>query len=151
MRRSFVAAIALLAMALTFMPRARAAVTGGQQNITGMVKDALNRPLADAQLNLRAADGRLVAHAHSGRNGNFEFHGVPTGTYAIEAIKSGFRQGVEIVTVTSSGHTNLEIALQAESALSLTVVTTRINTQPNGVTKTGNSQYTLTEHEIAAL
>ena len=55
------------------------------------------------------------------------------------------------MTITASSATPLVMALEAESALSLQVVTTRINRQPNGVSKTGNSEYTLTQHDIAAL
>jgi len=141
----------LLAIAFVFVPIARAASTGAWQNVTGTVKDALNRPLAGVQLVLQAGDGHTVARARSGPNGAFEFRNVPTGTYAIEATKEGFRQGVEVVAVPSRRAANLEVALQAEAALSLRVVTTRINAQPNGLSKTGNSQYTLTQRDIAAL
>lgn len=151
MRKCVVAAMELLAIAFVFVPIARAASTGAWQNVTGTVKDALNRPLAGVQLVLQAGDGHTVARARSGPNGAFEFRNVPTGTYAIEATKEGFRQGVEVVAVPSRRAANLEVALQAEAALSLRVVTTRINAQPNGLSKTGNSQYTLTQRDIAAL
>ncbi len=151
MRRCVAAAMELLVIAFVFVPIARAASVGARQNLSGTVKDALNRPLADVHLVLQASDGHIVARARSGQAGAFEFHDIPNGTYAIEATKEGFRQGIEVVTVPSRGAANLEVALQADTALSLRVVTTRINAQPNGLSKTGNSQYTLTQHEIAAL
>jgi outer membrane receptor protein involved in Fe transport len=149
MRRFALAAIALIAAAGIFNPIAHAA--GARQTINGTVKDALGRPLAGTQLVLQAGDGRTVARTRSGENGIFQFRGVPPGTYAVVATRNGFKTGITIVGVTAVSAAKLDIALQSESALSLAVVTTRINPQPNGVTKTGNSQYSLTQHDIAAL
>jgi len=127
------------------------ALSGQNHDLVGTVKDALGRPLLDAKLSLQGADGKVIKTARSKADGMFSFADVKPGTYAVMATRRGFRQGVEVVTVTSGGAANLEIALQAESALSLNVVTTRINPQANGLSKTGNSQYTLTQHDIAAL
>ena len=65
--------------------------------------------------------------------------------------KAGYHTAASIVSVTSASTSKLDIALEAEAALSLQVVATKINVQPNGVTKTGNNQYSLTQHDIAAL
>ena len=151
MRRLVVAAIALLAMTFSFMPLARAAGKGPRQNIIGTVRDALNRPLADVQLVLETRDGYILARTRSSRHGSFEYHNVPDGIYEIVANKHGFSTAAMVAAVTLGGPTNLDIALQSETALSLQVVTTRINPQPNGLSKTGNSEYTLTQHDIAAL
>ena len=121
------------------------------RRIAGMVKDALGRPLPDTQLVLRSANGRIVGRAKSDHNGRFAFGSVPIGTYAIEANKSGFGKAVQIATVKSQRVTNLDIALQAETALSLQVVTTRLNRAPNAISRTGNSEYTLTQRDIHAL
>src|SRR3984957_4122931 len=149
--RLIVAATTFFAMTLILVPLARAAGLGARQNITGTVKDALNRPLPAVQLKLQTGDGRILGRTQSSPSGTFEFGNVAAGTYAIQAKKSGFTQGVEIVAVPSQRASSLEIALQAETELSLRVATTRINPQPNGLSKTGNSQYTLTQHDIAAL
>ncbi|HTY55611.1 MAG TPA: TonB-dependent receptor, partial [Candidatus Binataceae bacterium] len=45
----------------------------------------------------------------------------------------------------------VSIALAAGHELSLEIVTTRLNPQPNGVSETGNSQYTLTQKDITEL
>lgn len=134
-------------MTFVFMQLAQAA----QQNITGTVKDALGRPLAKVQLVLQTADGHILARTRSDRNGAFTFRNIANGTYAVVANKNGFLTGASVVTVKSRGAANLEIALQAQTALSLQVVTTRINRQPNAVSQTGNSEYTLTQHDINAL
>lgn len=121
------------------------------QRVAGVVKDALGRPLPGAQLILQTGDGRIVGRTRSARNGAFAFQNVPKGTYAVLTNKSGYHTAASIVSVTPAGPANLNIALESEAALSLQIVTTKLNEQPNGVTKTGNSQYSLTQHEIAAL
>jgi hypothetical protein len=154
MRRSVILllgmAVAIPCMIWPAIARAQAH-SGPGHRLVGTVKDALGRPLPDAKISLQGADGSVIKTARSNGNGTFSFADVRPGTYAVMATLSGFRQGIEIATVSSQGVANLQIALQAEAALSLNVVTTRINRQPNGLTKTGNSQYTLTQHDIAAL
>src|SRR5271163_2062687 len=144
MRRSVILllgmAVAIPCMIWPAIARAQAR-RGPGHRLVGTVKDALGRPLPDAKVSLQGADGSVIKTARSSGNGTFSFAEVRPGTYAVTATLSGFRQGVEIVTVSSGRGANLEIALQAEAALSLNVVTTRINRQPNGLSKTGNSQY----------
>ena len=151
----FLLLMTLCCLAAVQAPAGDAQAAGGapkeDRRIAGMVKDALGRPLPDAQLVLRSANGRIVGRAKSDHNGRFEFRSVPDGTYAIEANKSGFGKAVQIATVKSQGATNLDIALQADTALSLQVMTTRLNRAPNAISRTGNSEYTLTQRDIHAL
>jgi outer membrane receptor protein involved in Fe transport len=151
MKRFVVAAIAFIAAACMLSPCARAAGGAARQTINGTVKDALGRPLAETELVLQTADGKIIARERSRQNGAFTFRSVPAGTYEIVAHKQGFRTGAAITAVGTSEPANLDIALQSETALSLEVATTKINRQPNGVTKTGSSQYSLTQQEITAL
>jgi outer membrane receptor protein involved in Fe transport len=125
--------------------------TSTKYRITGVVKDALGRPIRQAALSLQGADGRVVAHASSNDAGAFSFKVAAPGVYAVLATKQGFKTATQIVSIKSEGAVNVDIALETESALSLQVVTTVINPQPNAISKTGNSQYTLTQHDIAAL
>jgi outer membrane receptor protein involved in Fe transport len=131
--------------------RAADSASGHGQRIAGVVKDALGRPVPGAHLMLQAGDGHIVARTQSGPDGAFEFRSVANGTYAVMTNKAGYHTAASIVSVTSASASKLEIALEAEAALSLQVVATKINVQPNGVTKTGNNQYSLTQHDIAAL
>ncbi|MGA2411105.1 MAG: TonB-dependent receptor, partial [Candidatus Binataceae bacterium] len=147
-----VAAFALLAMTFIFTAMAQGAEGASGQRINGTVKDALGRPLPDVQLTLKSGDGRILGRTRSGQNGNFEFRHVSSGTYEIEANKNGFQTGVAIAAVSAGSEAQpVAIALASEAALSLKVATTRINRQPNGVTETGNSMYSLNQHEITAL
>ena len=118
--RLIVAATTFFAMTLILVPLARAAGVGVRQNITGTVKDALNRPLPDVQLKLQTGDGRILGRTRSSLSGTFEFRNVPAGTYAIQAKKSGFTQGVEF----GPGRvlTGLLRRIDATKAASMTVV-----------------------------
>jgi outer membrane receptor protein involved in Fe transport len=126
-------------------------VARGRQSVSGTVDDALGRPIAGVGLILESADGKILGRATSDKSGRFQFKHVAPGTYLIVANHGGFKTGVSTAKVTASGTSPLNLALEAETALSLAVVTTRINPEPNGVTKTGNSQYTMSERDIATL
>jgi outer membrane receptor protein involved in Fe transport len=148
MRTLVLAAVALIAAAFIFDP-----ITRAQEGrpVTGTVKDSLGRPVADVKLVLQTGDGRIIRRAQSGQTGTFRFRTVPIGTYEVMADKKGFQTAVAVVAVTAGRAANLEIALQSQTALSLAIVTTKINPQPNGITKTGTSQYSLTQRDIVTL
>ncbi len=155
MRRLFAAALAMMVFGLVTNVFAQA--TGGKsgvessQDINGAVKDALNRPVGGVELLLQTEDGHILARSRSNQDGVFEFRGVKSGVYAVVANKKGFMTSASIVTVKPGSTATVAIALQSQSALSLNVVTTRINPQANGITQTGNSQYTFSQHDITAL
>ena len=119
--------------------------------VTGTATDALGRPLKGANVELQNSAGKVVARTKSDDEGRFTFAGVAPGVYAVVATKLSFKPATSIVSVAASGAKRLTLALQSETALSLQVATTRINPQPNAISETGTSQYTLTEHNIASL
>jgi outer membrane receptor protein involved in Fe transport len=125
--------------------------TGTRQRVVGTVRDALGRPLAGATLTLQTQNGRFIARVRTDDAGRFQFRNVARGEYLVVTNKRGFKAATSVVAVTSLGATNLDLALESETALSLQVVTTRINPQPNALSETGNSEYTLTRHDVAAL
>ena len=124
---------------------------GVRQRVGGIVRDALGRPIAGAALTLETQNGRFIARVRADDAGRFQFRNVAPGAYVVEASKRGFKAATSVVAVTAQGAANVDIALESEAALSLQVVTTRINPQPNALSETGNSEYTLTRHDIAAL
>jgi outer membrane receptor protein involved in Fe transport len=157
MRRNFMAGVLLggILLQLIFSAPLMAADTSSSTaktyQITGIVKDALGRPLNQAALSVQTSDGRVVGRTLSDEAGRFSFSVKRRGIYAVEARKTGSKSATKVVAVKSQGAANVEITLESESALSLRVVTSRINPQPNGVTKTGSNEYTMTQHEIATL
>jgi outer membrane receptor protein involved in Fe transport len=121
------------------------------QEVTGTVKDALGRPIPAATVTLQDVQGKNLAKATSDSHGHFTLKGIAPGVYAVLGNKQGFKPATSIVTVKSSGAAKADLALQAESALSLQVVTTVINPQSNALSETGNSEYTLNEKDIETL
>jgi hypothetical protein len=78
----------LLAVAL-LLPVAAAAQTRGA--VTGVVTDALQRPLAGAVVRVTAAETGRVRNATTGGEGLFAIPTLPPGAYRIEAERDGYR------------------------------------------------------------
>jgi outer membrane receptor protein involved in Fe transport len=154
MRINFILAVGLGVMLMggfCSTASAAAAPTPATQDVTGTVNDALGRPIPAAAVTLQDAQGKNVAKATSDSDGHFTLKGIAPGVYAVLGNKQGFKPATSIVTVKSTGAATADLILQAEAALSLRVATTRINPQSNGISETGNSQYSLDEHQIEQL
>src|SRR5258708_21987540 len=70
--------------------------------VTGVVKDALERPLPMARVRLETTDGRVAARATADDQGRFTFSQVASGTYALVAEHPGFEPATAIVTLTEA-------------------------------------------------
>ncbi len=126
--------------------------TATTYRITGVVKDALGRPLKQASLSLQASDGRVVAHSSSNDAGEFSLNAIARGTYAVVATKEGFKTATAIVTVSTKGAAPLVLAMEAEKEVSLKVAATRLNKARNSLSPdTGGSKYTFSEQAIQDL
>jgi outer membrane receptor protein involved in Fe transport len=126
--------------------------TTTKYRITGVVKDALGRPIKDAALSLQDSSGKVVAHATSNDAGEFSFNAVPPGTYAVVATGSGFKPATSIVSVSAKGAAPVAIAMEAEKEVSLRVAAKRLNQARNSLSPTtGGSKYTFTQQAIQEL
>jgi outer membrane receptor protein involved in Fe transport len=122
------------------------------RRVAGVINDALGRPLAQAHVSLKTADGKVVREARTGPDGRFSFDSVPLGTYAVLAERSGFRQSTSIVTVGTPTPPELVMAMASEQAVDVVVVTERLDRARNELSpRTGSSQYTFDERDIGAL
>src|SRR5208282_5216471 len=159
MRRNLIAWVSLVGILIQLAVCTSAAAasnlktsTTTKYRITGVVKDALGRPIKQTALSLQASNGRVVAHASSDDAGEFSFIAVARGTYAIVATKNGFRTATAIVTVPTKGAAPLVLAMEAEKAVSLAVAATRLNKARNSLSPdTGGSKYTFSEQAIQQL
>src|SRR5258708_39841217 len=70
--------------------------------VTGVVSDALGRPLADTLLHLQSPDGREVARTTRDKQGSFTLPDVGPGTYAVTADKTVFPSGTAIDTLSQA-------------------------------------------------
>ena len=126
--------------------------TTKKYRITGVVKDALGRPIKDAALSLQDSSGKVVAHATSNDAGEFSFNAIPPGTYAVVATSSGFKPATSIVSVSPKGAAPVAIAMEAEKEVSLRVAAKRLNQARNSLSPTtGGSKYTFTQQAIQEL
>ena len=95
MRRNLFARISLAGILIQLavcMPAVAANVkssTTTKHRVTGVVKDALGRPIKHATLSIQNAAGRVVTHAASNDAGEFSFS-VSRGTYAIVATNPDY-------------------------------------------------------------
>jgi hypothetical protein len=120
--------------------------------VTGVVKDALGRPIKEAALSIQGANGQVVAHAASNDAGEFSFDAPARGTYAVVATKDGFRTATTIVTVGAKGASPVVVAMEAEKEVSLKVAATRLDKARNSLSPTtGGSKYTFSEKAIQQL
>src|SRR5450631_2506717 len=92
------------------------------REVDGIVNDSLGRPLPDARVNLKAADGHVVGSTKSDKQGHFTFSDVPAGTYAVAVDKPSFQAGTGIVTVTPEAGAATTITLASGEALEITVM-----------------------------
>jgi outer membrane receptor protein involved in Fe transport len=121
------------------------------QDVTGIVNDALGRPITGAGVTLQNAQGKTQAKAVSDSQGHFTFKGVGVGVYAVVGNKKDFKPATAIVNVTKSGAKPVQLALQAKE-LSVAVVAHRLNQSRNALSpETGGSVYRFSEQAIQEL
>ena len=125
--------------------------TTTKHRVTGVVKDALGRPIKHATLSIQNAAGRVVTHATSNDAGEFSFS-ASRGTYAIVATNPGFKTATTIVSVSANAAAPVVVPMEAEAAVSLKVAATRLNQARNSLSpNTGGSKYTFTQQAIQDL
>ena len=122
-----------------------------QGSVEGHVKDALDRPLADAALRLEAPDGKVVGHATSDAAGSFAIRGIDPGVYSVVAEKKGFETSTAVVTVKPGEGARSELVLASTNPLDLSVVAQRLDERRLSITPAiGTSHYDITQEAIEA-
>ncbi len=117
-----------------------------EQFFSGIVRDALGRPIADATIVLKSDDGRITLSTMTDAHGIFQLNRPEPGRYTLSAKRDGFKQATSIIA-TNAGQKSIEITLEAKQPLALPVSANLIAAQ-NGLTESGANQYTLTEKDI---
>ena len=103
---------------------AAAASLGGE--VTGVIKDAFERPLAAARVRLETVDGREVAQGTTDDQGRFTFTGIAPGRYIVVAEGGGFEPATTGVTVTESEAANVDLVLPVRMPLDVRVTAQRL-------------------------
>jgi outer membrane receptor protein involved in Fe transport len=117
---------------------------------SGLIEDALRRPMPDVIVTLLSTSGRMIAEALTDDRGQFRLPQGPAGTYVVKARKKGFKPTTSIVVLPDSMSKHLELVLESEVALNIPVRASRIRAQ-NGLSRSGNSKYTMTAEDISNL
>ncbi|MGD0076771.1 MAG: TonB-dependent receptor [Candidatus Binataceae bacterium] len=122
----------------------------GTQQISGTITDALGRPVAEVNVELRNGNGSAIAQAISDQAGRFKIALAKPGVYSLEAVKAGFKPATKIVVFPRSAGEPVSMTLETATALTLPVQGSLIRAQ-NSVSTTGANKYTLTAKDIANL
>jgi outer membrane receptor protein involved in Fe transport len=99
--------------------------------LRGAIKDALGRPIADAEVRLEEG-GRVIARTQTDSAGAFWFKTVAPGIYTISLKKQGFKPTVQNVVVgVGKSHEPMVLAMEATAPLTLKLITERLNKARN--------------------
>ncbi len=129
MRRLFIGTALVCSMC------AQAAIFG---NLRGIVHDPDHRPVANAEVSVRAEASDWSQSARTNADGEFEFNAVPVGRYKISIHGAGFDAVEENVTVTSDSARVLhyQLTLAAAAGASVTVSERAAAVDPGSSTPT---------------
>ncbi len=105
--------------------------------VRGIVHDAQHRPIADAEVVLKAEHSEFTQTTHTSAEGEFHFDSVPIGEYRITVSKAEFGTQEEKLTVLSGTAPILHIELKvAKQAQTVTVTSEAPPAQEESVTPT---------------
>ncbi|MGD0076637.1 MAG: carboxypeptidase-like regulatory domain-containing protein, partial [Candidatus Binataceae bacterium] len=107
----------------------------GTQQIAGTITDALGRPVAEVNVELRNGNGSAIARATTDPAGRFKIAPAKPGVYSLEVVKAGFKPATKIVVFPRSAGEPVSMTLETETALTLPVQGSLIRAQ-NGVSTT---------------
>ena len=116
----------------------------------GLVTDDAGRPLADAHIEVRDADGHKLATATTDQQGRFAIPTVAAGAYSLVVEKSGFKLETGTVNLPSPHASVLSIALDTGEGPDITIEGRRLPRGP-GVSRSGANDYVVSAGDIARL
>jgi Tfp pilus assembly protein PilF len=107
-----------LALVSILVPGARSQNnnTADSAAIAGTVCDSQNHPIADAAVLLESNDHAHKFAAHSDSQGRYRFEPVPSGTYAVHASRSGYRDTSSGPIVIRAETKSIDLDLPLENA-----------------------------------
>src|ERR1700722_10077486 len=127
--------------------------TANRLKLSGTIKDALGRPIADAEIRLEEG-GRVIASLRSDSTGAFVFNPVALGTYTIIANSHGHKQAIQTVVLSLKRRyaAPLVITMAATEALTLQLATPRLDRARNDLsTEIGTTAYRFDQQAIHRL
>ncbi len=145
-RKAYAIAAALLA--LCHAGSAQSQTSGQSEPVSGVARDALQRPLEGVQIRMETPEGKVVAHAATQKDGKFMLHGIAPGVYSLIGEKAGFNKATAIVTVATTAVSS-DLTLASNEALNLKVAAQRLAAARSEVEpRIGATIYTLDQGAI---
>ena len=131
---------------LLFLISAGACPGFGLRQVVGNVHDPHHRPIANAEVTLRAAHSAFVQSSSTNQDGEFAFVSIPLGDYTITIAAPGFGTAQQQLTVASGSsdifHFQLAVATVEQS--------TRVTAQPEITNTDSATPSTLVSREDIA-
>jgi outer membrane receptor protein involved in Fe transport len=129
---------------------AQTQTTVQSEPVSGVARDALQRPLDRVQIRLESPDEIVIAHAVTRRDGKFTLPGIMPGVYSLIGERTGFSRATAVVTVGAKAVTS-DLTLTSNQALNLQVAAqrlaeARIEIEP----RIGATTYTIDQNAIQA-
>jgi outer membrane cobalamin receptor len=97
-------------------------------SVRGIVTDPQDRPIAQADIQLKSKTSDWIRTTTTGKRGEFAFQTVPLGDYVLSAGKADFASIAQGVTVGSASSPAARIQLAPGPALAAVTVTARVET-----------------------
>ena len=117
--------------------------------VTGVVKDAFERPLPAARVRLESGDGRVMHRVTADDQGRFTFTGVAPGRYTVVAEGEGFEPMTASVTVTDAEGASVDLSLASRLPLDVRVTAQRLEEERIKVQpRIGASTYEISSQAI---
>ena len=139
----------LIIAVLALLAQCAAAAAADASHIHGVVRDALERPLAGAAVRLETSDGQVAAQTTTGDTGAYDFAGVAAGSYAVIVTKEGFETATAIVTVPEAQSIAQDLVLASTQPLDLTLLAKRLDVARASIEpRVGASTYDITRQAI---
>ncbi|HTW71947.1 MAG TPA: carboxypeptidase-like regulatory domain-containing protein, partial [Acetobacteraceae bacterium] len=127
---------------------AQTTVAVQSETVSGVARDALQRPLSDVQVRLEAPDGRVIAHGETRKDGKFSLPGVAPGVYSLIGEKTGFAAATTVVTVGTKAVAS-DLTLASNQALNLKLTAERLAAARSEIEpRIGATTYTITQNAI---
>ncbi|HYM33554.1 MAG TPA: TonB-dependent receptor [Candidatus Cybelea sp.] len=125
------------------------AISAADGRIAGQVRDAQERPLAEAHVTLRSGDGRSAGEAISAADGAFAFTGLAPGTYVVLAERTGFEAASAAVTLSAVQGQAVDIVMTVKPMLVIEVTARKLDVARNDISpRIGASVYDIDRRAI---
>ena len=118
------------------------------ETVSGIARDALQRPLDGVQIRLEAPDRRVIAHGTTQRDGKYTLPAVAPGVYSLIGEKTGFATATTVVTVGTKAVAS-DLTLESNQALDMKVAAERLAAARSEIEpRIGATTYTIDQRAI---